>query len=149
MRNLYQPAAVAEIRNRIQSLTPESPRQWGKMTPAQMLAHCTAWFEMAAGIHTPPRIFLGRIVGKIAKKVTLSKKPILHNMPTDTSLLQIEDRDFAHEQQRLLNWLEKFSAAGPAACTTQPHCFFGPMTPEEWSTIGYKHLDHHLRQFNA
>ena len=52
-------------------------------------------------------------------------------------------------RERLLDWLDRFSAGGPAACTTQPHCFFGPMTPQEWATIGYKHLDHHLRQFNA
>lgn len=149
MRNLYDPASAAEIRRRIERLTPQSPRQWGKMTPAQMLAHCSAWFEMAAGINTPPRNFLGRIVGRFAKKSILGKKPIPHNMPTEKSLLQTADRNFNHEQQRLLDWLDRFSSAGPAACTTHPHCFFGPMTPEEWAAIGYKHLDHHLRQFNA
>lgn len=149
MPNLFEPAAATEIRNRIQSLTPDSPRQWGKMTPAQMMAHCSAWFEMAAGINTPPRSLLGRIVGRMAKKSILGKKPIPHNMPTEKSLLQSDDRHFAKEQQRLLDWLDRFSAGGSEQCTTHPHCFFGPMTPEEWATMGYKHLDHHLRQFSA
>lgn len=149
MPNLFEPTSTTELRRRIESLTPDSPRQWGKMTPAQMMAHCSAWFEMAAGLNTPPRSLLGRIVGRFAKKSVLGKKPIPHNMPTEKSLLQADDRHFTEEQQRLLEWLDKFSSAGPAACTTQPHCFFGPMTPTEWATIGYKHLDHHLRQFSA
>lgn len=153
MHNLFEPTSVTEIRNRIESLTPDNPRQWGKMTPAQMMAHCSAWFEMAAGLNTPPRSLLGRFVGRMAKKSVLGKKPIPHNMPTEKSLLQIDDRHFARnftdEQQRLLDWLDRFSAAGPSACTTHPHCFFGPMTPIEWATIGYKHLDHHLQQFSA
>jgi hypothetical protein len=31
----------------------------------------------------------------------------------------------------------------------QAHSFFGRLTPEEWATLMYKHLDHHLRQFGA
>jgi hypothetical protein len=56
-------------------------------------------------------------------------------------------KDFAAEQQRLIDWIDRFSAGGPERCTTHPHCFFGQMTPLEWATLGYKHLDHHLRQF--
>lgn len=39
------------------------------------------------------------------------------------------------------------AAGGPRACTTHPHPFFGPLTPNEWAVQQYKHLDHHLRQF--
>jgi len=28
-------------------------------------------------------------------------------------------------------------------CTTNPHSFFGRLTPEEWAELMYKHLDHH------
>ncbi|MEP6513238.1 MAG: DUF1569 domain-containing protein [Parafilimonas sp.] len=28
-----------------------------------------------------------------------------------------------------------------------PHPFFGKLKAEEWRTLTYKHLDHHLRQF--
>ena len=118
------------------------------MNVAQMLAHCSAWMEMAAGVNNPPRNFLGRIVGKIAKKSIL-EKPIPKNMPTDKSLLIEGERNFVAEQGRLLDWIDRFSSGGPAQCTTHPHSFFGYMTPLEWATIGYKHLDHHLRQFGA
>jgi Protein of unknown function (DUF1569) len=40
-------------------------------------------------------------------------------------------------------------AAGPEACTKHPHSFFGPLTPVEWAALTYRHLDHHLRQFQV
>ena len=104
---------------------------------------------MAAGLNNPPRNFLGRIVGKMAKKSVLGEKPIPRNMPTEKSLIIDGDRDFAVEQQRLVNWVDRFAAGGPEEITTHPHCFFGHMTPLEWAIMGYKHLDHHLRQFGA
>jgi hypothetical protein len=103
---------------------------------------------MAAGVNNPSRNFLGRIVGKMAKKSIL-EKPIRHDMPTDKSLLIEGERNFDTEQRRLLDWIDRFSSGGPAQCPTHPHSFFGCMTPLEWATMGYKHLDHHLRQFSA
>jgi len=138
-----------ELRQRIRLLRPDCEKQWGSMNVAQMLAHCSAWMEMAAGLKTPPRSFLGRIVGKMAKKSVLGQKPISRNMPTEKSLIIQGEKDFAAERQRLIEWVERFSAGGPEQCTTHPHCFFGSMAPIEWAIMGYKHLDHHLKQFGA
>lgn len=149
MKNLFEDSSAMEIRNRIERLRPDSESQWGKMNVAQMLAHCSAWMEMAAGLNSPPRSFIGRIFGKMAKKSVLGAEPIRRNMPSEKSLIMQGERDFAGERQRLLDWVERFSTGGPAQCTTHPHCFFGSMSPNEWAIMGYKHLDHHLRQFNA
>ncbi|MGH9398539.1 MAG: DUF1569 domain-containing protein [Terriglobia bacterium] len=146
MKNLFEPSCAKDIKDRIERLRADSERQWGVMTPAQMLAHCSAWMEMAAGLNNPPRSFIGRIVGKMAKRSIL-EKPIRHNMPTDKTLLIQGEKDFVVEQRHLLDWVERFSAGGPQGCTTHPHSFFGYMTPLEWATMGYKHLDHHLKQF--
>jgi hypothetical protein len=45
--------------------------------------------------------------------------------------------------------IDRFVAAGPKGCTTHPHSFFGPLTPQEWAILMYKHVDHHLRQFGV
>jgi transposase InsO family protein len=45
--------------------------------------------------------------------------------------------------------VDRFAAGGPTVCTNNPHSFFGTMTPEQWSILMYKHLDHHLRQFGV
>lgn len=149
MKNLFETSSATEIKERIERLGPDSERQWGTMTAAQMLAHCSAWMETAAGLRNPPRSFMGRIFGKVAKKSFFGEAPVRRNLPTEKSLLMRGERDFAAEQRRLLDWVDRFSAGGPEQCTTCPHCFFGPMTPVEWASMGYKHLDHHLRQFGA
>lgn len=58
-------------------------------------------------------------------------------------------RDLENERNHLLVLIDKFTAGGPAACTTHPHGFFGKLTPDQWAILMYKHLDHHLRQFGA
>ena len=149
MKNLFESSSVTEIRNRIEGLRPDGEREWGAMTVAQMLAHCSAWMEMAAGLNNPPRNLIGRVVGKMAKKSVLGDTSIRRNMPTEKSLIMRGEKDFVVEQRRLLDWVDRFSAGGPGACTTHPHCFFGHLTPVEWAAMGYKHLDHHLKQFGG
>jgi hypothetical protein len=149
VKNLFEPTSAAEIKRRIERLGPDSEKRWGTMTAAQMLAHCSAWMEMAAGLRNPPRSLAGRLFGKMAKKSILGEAPVRRNMPTEKSLIVRDDRMLIAERRRLLDWVDRFSAGGPAHCTTHPHCFFGHMTPLEWAIMGYKHLDHHLRQFGA
>lgn len=149
MKNLFESVYVREIEERIGSLTPNHQRMWGSMGVAQMMAHCSAWMEMAAGLSTPPRSLLGRVFGKIAKRSVLGDGTIRRNMPTEKSLIMKGEFKFLDEQRRLLGWIERFASGGPEQCTKHPHCFFGYMTPSEWSALGYKHLDHHLRQFGA
>jgi hypothetical protein len=149
MKNLFEPIAVSEIKERMAHLRRDSERQWGKMDPAQMLAHCSAWMEMASGLKSPPRSLIGRVFGRVAKATVLNEEPIRRNMPTEKSLIVSDEREFEVERHRLLEWTDRFAAGGPSKCTKHPHSFFGPMTPTEWATMAYKHMDHHLRQFGV
>ena len=145
MKNLFESSTVVEVKDRMKTLRPESERVWGKMTAAQMLAHCSVSMEGAVGDRHPPRIFIGRLLGPIAKPDFLSEKPMKHNSPIDKSFLIEDERDFVVERERLLGLIDRFAAGGPGGCTQHPHSFFGPLTPEEWARGMYKHLDHHLR----
>jgi hypothetical protein len=58
MKNLYEPATADEVRQRITRLRSDSARQWGKMSPAQAVAHCSVAMEWAVGDIRPPRMFL-------------------------------------------------------------------------------------------
>ncbi|MGA2169872.1 MAG: DUF1569 domain-containing protein [Terracidiphilus sp.] len=149
MKNLFEAATAEEVRERLVRLRPDSERQWGKMNPAQALAHCSSALEVSVGLKSPPRSFIGRLFGRLAKSSILSEKPTAHNMPTDKSFLVSDDRDFEAERQRLRGLIDRFAAGGPAGCTRHPHSFFGPLTPTEWAELNYKHLDHHLRQFGV
>ena len=113
---------------RMAQLRPESAASWGTMSPAQALAHCALALEWAVGDRIPPRMWLGRIVGRMVKPMVLGNDaPMRRNSPTAKDLVVQDARDLG----------------------THPHSFFGRLTPEEWATLTYKHLDHHLRQFGA
>jgi hypothetical protein len=120
------------------------------MGPAQMLAHCSAGIEMAAGEIRPPRALIGRVIGRAVKRVAFrDEEPFRRNSPTSKELVITGAMDFETEQKRLSGLIDRFAAAGPSGCTDHPHAFFGPLTPDEWAILMYKHLDHHLRQFGA
>jgi len=149
MKSFIDPAAAETLRLRMAQLTPETQRQWGKMGPAQMLAHCSAAMEVSVGDKVMRQVLLGKLFGKRAKASLLSGKPIGHNLPTDKSYIVNDDRDLDVERQRLVALIDRFQTGGPEKCTKHPHSFFGTMTPEEWSALNYIHLDHHLRQFGV
>jgi len=150
MKNLFEAARVEEVKERVAQLRPDSERLWGTMTAAQAVAHCSAGIEMAVGEIRPPRVLIGRIIGRIVKpKVLGNDEPMRRNSPTAKDLLVRDERDLNAERERLCGLIDRFAAAGPEGCTTHPHAFFGPLTPNEWATLLYKHLDHHLRQFDV
>jgi hypothetical protein len=148
VKNLFEAAAVEEVKERMAQLRPDSERLWGKMKPAQMLAHCSAAIGMAVGETRPPRILMGRLLGRMAKKSLITNgTPMRRNSITEKSVLVTDERDFVVERQRLRESIDRFAAGGPGICTKHPHFFFGPLTPVEWAVLMYQHLDHHLRQF--
>ncbi|HLJ85529.1 MAG TPA: DUF1569 domain-containing protein [Candidatus Angelobacter sp.] len=150
VKNLFEPAAVAEVQQRIASMKSDSERQWGTMSPAQALAHCSASIAMALGDIREPRVFIGRLLGPLAKRSLLVRgEPMRRNALTPKSVEVRDNRNFASEQRRLSESVDLFASGGPERCSRHPHFFFGPLTPQEWATLMYVHLDHHLRQFGA
>jgi hypothetical protein len=150
MRSLYQPDAALEIQERLARLNPSSARQWGTMTAAQAMAHCSNAMENANGDVKPPRMFIGRVIGSMVKKMAIGDdRPLKRNSPTSPELKVADTRQLDVEKERLSTLIDRFVAAGPAGCTRHPHSFFGHMTPDEWGVLMYKHVDHHLRQFGA
>src|SRR6202790_2299049 len=97
MKNLFEAARAEEVKERIARLRPDSERQWGKMNPAQALAHCSAAIDMAMGKTPPaPRIFIGRLLGPLAKKSLIVKgEPMRRNAMTEKSCLGTDDAIFA------------------------------------------------------
>lgn len=150
MKSLFQPNDLEALRSRIAQLRPDSDRQWGTMTAAQALAHCSLGVHTATGELRPQRKLIGRILGPIVKpKVVNDDEPMRRNSPTAKELIVPNQPDFLAEQLRLIGLLDQFSAAGPQGCTSHPHAFFGHLTPDEWAILMYKHVDHHLRQFGV
>jgi hypothetical protein len=149
MKNIHEAATLQEFIERINKLRPDAQRHWGKMTVAQMLAHCATALEVNVGDRVSKQGLMGKLFGRIAKKSVVSAEPFKQGLPTDPSFVQKEDKDFEQEKARLLALLKRLSASDPHALAKNPHPFFGKMTAEEWNTLNFKHLDHHLRQFGV
>jgi hypothetical protein len=150
MKNLFEPATANEVKERVAKLAPDREHLWGTMNAAQAAAHCSRGMEWAIGVTIPPRMFIGRIIGRLVKPLVLKdEEPMRRNSPTAKTLIVADQRDLVTEQERLCSLIDRFAAAGPLGCTRHPHSFFGPLTPREWAILMYKHLDHHLRQFGV
>ncbi|WP_066069682.1 DUF1569 domain-containing protein [Neobacillus soli] len=149
MKNIFNPMHTAEILKRIDKLSPNSQPQWGKMDVAQMLAHCSAFQDIAMGNSFPPRSWLGIIVGRFAKQIVYNEKTLPRNMSTIPTILIADNREFEIEKEKLKQKIITFQNNGPEKCTTHPHPFFGKLTSEQWGKGIYKHLDHHLKQFEV
>lgn len=146
VKNLFDLAVKQDIIVRINKLTPQSQRQWGKMDAAQMLAHCQMPLGVAVGKHKLKANFFFRLIGPLIKEKLFNDKPFTHDLPTDTSFKIADARDFEKEKQNLIAMINEFSET---TMSGEPHPFFGKLTKEQWSKGTWKHLDHHLRQFDV
>ena len=150
MKNLFDAESATALRIRLAALRANAAPQWGRMTPAQAVAHCAIGLEMAVGDRVPPRMLLGRLIGGFIKPKALGDDaPMRRNSPTVPAMVMKDEHELDVERDRLDALIARFAAGGPSVCTTKPHSFFGPMTPDEWAILMYKHLDHHLRQFGV
>jgi hypothetical protein len=146
MKSIFDKTTRDEFAKRINSLTENSTAQWGKMTVSQMMQHCTKWDEMALGKRKYKQSLIGKLFGKMALKDMMQDKPMKKNLPTVPSFKIKQNTDVAEEKKKwlkLLNEYEHFSNEGFV------HPFFGKMKKEDLGIMVYKHMDHHLRQFNC
>lgn len=150
MKSLFNVNDVQEFIERINSVKANSKPLWGKMNAAQVMAHCTAPLKMAHGEIKGKRGLISFLFGKSAKKKFIKPEVAFSkNLPTDPKFIFPTANEFEKERQLLIAKLNEFAQKGKAGITTEPHSFFGTMSPEEWDIIQSKHLDHHLRQFGA
>ncbi|MEO8380033.1 MAG: DUF1569 domain-containing protein [Acidobacteriota bacterium] len=149
MKTVFETSDRESILKRLAELQPDSPRQWGKMNPAQMLCHCSLALETGTGDRPMKQKFIGKVLMPFLRKSILGEKPFSKNAPTDPTFVVANEREFETERTRLQDLIRRFVERGTAAAGTQTHAFFGKMTGQEWGELTYKHLDHHLRQFGA
>ena len=149
MNNIFDECYANEIIVRIKQLRPDSQQKWGKMNVAQMFAHCSSFQDIAMGNSTSSRSWLGILIGKFVKPMFYNDKPLPQNMSTIPTIMIVDNREFDKEKEILIQKIIIFQKNGPEKCTKKPHPFFGQLSPEEWGKGLYKHLDHHLKQFNV
>ena len=149
MQSLFDNDTYHGIVDRLDKLSPSSKAEWGKMSVAQMLAHCKVAFSVPLSEKPMPRMMIGRLLGWVFKSKLYNDSPWGRNLPTSPSFVIKDERDFYKEKSELLELIHTFYNLGPSQVGKHPHPMFGKFTPAQWGQSMYKHLDHHLQQFGV
>jgi hypothetical protein len=150
MKSIFNQSDTAEIINRINQLTPTTERRWGKMTVAQMLAHCNVSYEMIYDDkHPKPNAFMRFVLKNLIKSKVVSEKPYLRNSRTAPQFIIKDDKNFEEEKKRLIDYITKTQQLGEAHFDGKESHSFGALSKGEWNNMLYKHLNHHLSQFGV
>ena len=147
MSSIFNKADNDLLIARINNLTPESQALWGKMSVDQMLKHTEAAVAVAFAEKELKVNFLMRLLGKILKKKVFNND-FQKNSPTAAEFVFTSTYDFEKAKAALIDKFSRF-AAGEESITLTEHPFWGKMTSEDWNTLMWKHMDHHLRQFGV
>lgn len=150
-KSLHNPADFLEIKQRISNLKPDSQRKWGRMNAAQMMTHCSRVLKvpMKKTVLAKP-FFLFRWIGILTKyEMRIFNNGIPPNMPTFKKLIITFECDFDASKKELLKTLDDYSEFRKHNDFLPEHKLFGKMTDETWGFLEYKHLNHHLKQFNV
>ena len=127
MSTFADAAVKAAVRARIAGLKPDASRQWGKMTPHQMVCHLSDAYRMAAGMRNskPMDNFFSRnIVRRIALHTNMSWPKGVKTLPeADQQQGGTKPVGWDTDIAELLRLVD-----GWAAKEGHAHPFFGPLT---------------------
>lgn len=145
MARLHDPGDREAVKRRVQRLTPEAQRRWGKMGVAQMLWHVNQAMSTALGYvkrdPVPARL------PKPLMKFLVLNMPWMKGAPTLPQWRATEPRDFTVERDRCLRLIDEMASRSLDEPIEDPN--LGRMTGVEVSRLHAKHLDHHLKQFGV
>jgi hypothetical protein len=146
-RSLRDPVGRRSILDRLAALTPESPRRWGRMEPAQLLPHLATGLRMALGEQTLQGSPPGRLRGAVWRYLAIHRLPWpegkIGSLPGAFSTPSL---GWNRDREIVVELIERFAAADKFGTA---HGTFGRMRPRDWDVLQYRHLDHHLRQFGV
>lgn len=147
MRTLADERERAELLRRLNALRPDTAPHWGRFDAAAMLAHVGDSIAVALG-----EMPSGRMGPKIFRSFPL-KQLIIYVLPfprgasSPKEFLVTAPENFAAAKKRLETLMERAAAALPGPGPEHP--LLGALTIDAWRVLGWKHLDHHLRQFGC
>ena len=147
MRTVADSRVLEGLVRRLERLTPATPRRWGTLCAHEMLCHLAdasaSVLARSGGGDAPTR--------RVRKLLALyTSIPWPHDLRTpphvDQRIGGTPPGVFALDRERAIAGLRALGSAPPNAFPTA-HGHFGAMIPRDWQRWGYRHTDHHLRQF--
>lgn len=152
MLTIFDPVVRAALEARVRALGPDSPRRWGRMTPHQAVCHMSDAFRMALGekdVAVRPTAFMPvlRFVA-VDLPMTWPRGRIKTLPEVEQGCGGTTPTEFERDRADLLALLLRFGLSTDAE-RVAIHPILGAMRSAQWGRWGYRHLDHHLRQFGV
>jgi hypothetical protein len=149
MATLSDPEARKACCARLAVLGPNTKANWGRMNVHQMVCHLNDSFGVGAGAKyaSPASNPLQRTVVKwVALRTSF---PWPKGVPTrpeiDQTVGGTPPSDWERDCAELGRWINEFADCKKFGT----HPIFGEMDRRDWLAWGYKHVDHHFRQFGV
>jgi hypothetical protein len=147
MPSLWDAGAADALVARVRLLTPDRAALWGRMTCHQMVIHvseaCRGYLGELTMSARP-----GFVRFPVVKQLVIYALPFPKNVQTAPETLVRPPGEWQTDVELLCTDIARL--AGCRGRTTWPvHPFFGRLSPRAWGVLGWRHTDHHLRQFGA
>ena len=118
------------------------------MSAAQMVCHLVTWTQMSLGeLPIAERRLFVRY--PVIKQFVVYVMPFPKGLPTARELISRVPAAVLDSDRAALNAaLDRFGARDAEAPWPR-HPAFGRLSRRAWGVLGYRHTDHHLRQFGV
>ncbi len=146
-KSIWNPADRQALLARFDALKPNMSPVWGKMSVSQMVQHCKLPILAAMGEGKVTQKWTPFRIWPMAKLI-IYVLPWPKGAPTAPEFIVRDDGDLKNRVAALREAVEKFAARGESE-TIQPHAAFGTLSHQDWGALQHRHLEHHLKQFNA
>lgn len=147
MQTLTRSSSRQALLDRARKLTPDSRALWGRFTVDRMLAHVVETFRMALG-ELPVKSKNLPLRYWPVKIIVIYVAPWPKGLPTAPELIARSPETVNRELATLETYMERFARLENQREWPE-HPAFGKLSRRLWGRLGYRHLDHHLRQFGV
>jgi hypothetical protein len=148
-RSLATSSRAEEVIARLERLRPETSRQWGSMTPHEMVCHLADSFRGVMGDRVISMAAASPLKRRAMRLLALHlplhwRKGIPTRPELDPKRNGTRPVAFEADRREVIALLRRFVSSD---AHSGQHPMFGAMPRSDWLIWGYRHMDHHLRQF--
>jgi len=149
MKSIFDPSTLQDLRTRLAAMTPHSRRRWGRMSAQQAVCHLSDWFRGLLGDRPIPGKEPGPGIKLLRFMAFSTPLPWPRGFPT--APMQDQEKggsppaESTADVAELDSLMVRFAERGGVGLL--PHNRWGNLSPGMWGRYGYRHVNHHLRQF--
>jgi hypothetical protein len=134
------------ILQRLRRVRPDAKPAWGSLSAPQMLCHLADQMRVALGdVQTKPTHTLASRTLVKFLVVNTGLEPPRGKIKTAPEMLHSHPTSWEKDLAACVELAERVGSGAATAI----HPAFGPLSPEEWGRLCWKHFHHHLAQFGA